>query len=648
MKKLLNFFFCFLPILSCAQEVILLNEDLQEIEIFSSEVLIYEDKTNKLTIEDISRESFQANFKAEIITDYPENTNPQYQYWVKFKIKKKSKNNTLWILESSNHRLNQLQVYTSDSHGIYATVESGDIFPFSSRIYQHRNFIFPLEEQDNNEKTYFVKFSSTHTTPLILVLRTHAYLTGYSVTEYFLLGFFYGMVLIIAIYNLFLFIRLLDKAYLYYVLYVLSVGMFAMCQDGIAFQYIWPEHPEWNENSVPVALYSMICWLLLYTKSFLSTKAKLPRINKVINGYIIFRTVLFLLTLSVFPALKTYILIDLAPYAIAYITAIISLKNGSKPSRFFVIGFTVLFIGFLITSLRLLRIIPTNVITLYAMNIAALLEMLLLSMALAERIKQLLQKETVKEQINRELENKVRERTQAILLQKNIIEEKAKELDTFIYKASHDIKGPLRSIMGLASLGKKDKEENSKQYFDHILKSSIRLDSIVKDLLEITQINRGKVRIAPLDLSEMINEIKQSFQFLPDFDKIRIETRLYGSSLINSERTTLYSIFQNLIENAIKYRKPDAPDSFLIIDIKVNAELTEIYFIDNGRGIAKEYQERVFEMFFKLYEDVKNSTGLGLYIVKISVQRLGGKIELISTEGKGTTFHITLPSSSPQ
>jgi two-component system, sensor histidine kinase LadS len=637
--------FFFLVLLSAtfnskAAVPLILTDQNEDYYLDFDKVDILEDKTGTWDINYVTTPMMADRFQTGK-SRFVVNENPSSTYWVRFTIHDNSKTALNWLVESFNSNIEKMNFYIPTGDGNYLVQANGNLFPFNQRLFKHKNFEFPLPAGHRGPATYYIKFKNDHSARLIFVVRAFTRFSSYSLTEYFLLGIFYGMILIIGVYNLFLFFTIRDMAYLHYVCYVFSFGLFAMFQDGLGFQYIWPSHPIWNDYAGPISQWLMIVFLLMYSKTFLNVREEMPLLNLIINVFIAGRTVFFILSMMISPYYSGIHYIDLIPFLLAYISAIISYSRGYKAARYFVMGFTILFIAFMINNLRLLRILPPTIIGTYALNLGALIEMILLSLALADRIKGIKESELLKERVNRELEKKVRERTEAFLQQKNVIQEKVQEHDNFIYKVSHDIKGPLKSIIGLTDVGMKDKAENSHEYFQHIMKSAKRLDNIVMELLFITKVNRARVDMAEIDFKNIIEEIKGSFEHLPNYKGMRFELDLEQKEKYFCEKFILYSIFQNLIENAIKYRKPDYNDSFLKIKILTDAKEAVIEFSDNGIGMSSEYHNKVFDMFFRIHSG-KESTGLGLYIVKVSVEKLGGTIHMESKPEQGTTFFITL------
>jgi two-component system, sensor histidine kinase LadS len=621
---------------------VILKDQTEDYYLDFDKVDILEDKNSEWDIDFVTSPTMVDRFQTGK-TRFIVNENTNSTYWIRFTLNDNSQTNVNWLVESFSFNIKILDFYLPTRSGQYQLQKNGNIFPFDQRTFKHKNFEFPLPVDNRGPVTCYIKYKNSHTGRLILVVRSFTRFTAYSLTEYFMLGIFYGMVMIIGVYNLFLFFTIRDVAYMYYVCYVFSFGLFSMCQDGTGFQYIWPDAPVWNNYAGPFWQWLMMIFLLMYSKTFLNVKEEIPLLNTIINIFIGCRTVFFILSITVWKYIGGIHYVDLIPFLLAYVASIISYSRGYRAARYFVMGFTILFIAFLVNNLRLLRILSPNLIGTYSLNIGAVLEMILLSLALADRIKSIKESDLLKEKVNRELEKKVKERTEAFLQQKNIIQEKMQEHDNFIYKVSHDIKGPLKSIIGLTDVGMKDKMDNAHEYFQHIMKSAKRLDNIVMELLFITKVNRAKVDMEEIDFKNIIEEIKGSFEHLENYKGMRFELDIQQKEKFFCEKFILYSIFQNLIENAIKYRKTYHNDSFLKIEVLVDGKEASIKFEDNGIGMSSEYHNKIFDMFFRISSG-KDSTGLGLYIVKVSVEKLGGTIRMESQPEEGTTFHVKLPN----
>jgi PAS domain S-box-containing protein len=223
------------------------------------------------------------------------------------------------------------------------------------------------------------------------------------------------------------------------------------------------------------------------------------------------------------------------------------------------------------------------------------------------------------------------------------LEEKIKELDTFIYRSSHDLKGPLASLQGLINVAKSEVQDiKANEYIGLIERSVNHLDNILMDLLNITRITQGAIKYSKLNLSTLIKDSISSFENLVEYKKIEWLLDIDESILLITDKSLINNVLHNVIINAIKYHDRSKSNSFVKIVAHAFNHNVELIIEDNGEGIPEELQKNIFDMFFR--GNTKSSgTGLGLYIVKNAVEKLGGQIELISKENKGSKFTITLP-----
>ncbi len=251
--------------------------------------------------------------------------------------------------------------------------------------------------------------------------------------------------------------------------------------------------------------------------------------------------------------------------------------------------------------------------------------------------------------INNELEHRVKDRTDELVKKneelkvKNIeLERINNDLDSFIYSASHDLKAPIANLEGLTSILRKrltDKlSDEDKKLFDLVKLSINKFNITIKDLTEIAIIQK--------DASDQ----KELISFREIFDDIKIDTQklikdseatiheYYDVPELWFARKNIRSICYNLFSNAIKYRDPQKN---LIVNIQTykNSGHIVLSISDNGLGIGAEYKEKMFSMFKRFHNHVEGS-GVGLYIVKKIIDNHGGKIEVESEKGKGTTFKI--------
>ncbi len=232
-----------------------------------------------------------------------------------------------------------------------------------------------------------------------------------------------------------------------------------------------------------------------------------------------------------------------------------------------------------------------------------------------------------------------RKNNEATIVQTNF------ELDSFVYRASHDLRAPLKSILGLVNIINNQANETDKvNYLRLIEKSAIKLDNFISDLINFSRNSRASVDIEEVDFANIIAECKENLRFMEGAEKVEFISKVKGIKDFYSDGKRISIFLQNFLSNAIKYHNPNSNiKSYVNIQVvisKINAVIT---IKDNGVGIKKEYQPKIFNMFYRASENSFGS-GLGLYIARQAVERLSGEIKIDSKLGVGTTFTITLPN----
>lgn len=218
------------------------------------------------------------------------------------------------------------------------------------------------------------------------------------------------------------------------------------------------------------------------------------------------------------------------------------------------------------------------------------------------------------------------------------------EMNTFIYKASHDLKAPLSSMEGLINLAETEiKSPESTLYFGMINICVKKMNNMLANLTSIIMTSKGEIICEAINFEQLINETKMGLSFLPGYNDINIAVDIKQTNNFHSDKRFLSTIFQNLISNAIKFKRDNISESsYIHINIKEDNLGVRIEISDNGIGIPQSVQEKVFDMFYRGTE-MSTGTGLGLYIVKTTVKKLRGKIELECIENKQTKFIVLLP-----
>ncbi len=222
------------------------------------------------------------------------------------------------------------------------------------------------------------------------------------------------------------------------------------------------------------------------------------------------------------------------------------------------------------------------------------------------------------------------------------------DLDNFVYTASHDLKSPIANIEGLVSLlrsilqGKLDEEDA--KVLDMVTSSVDKLKETIADLTEITKVQKDlQSAVEPLSFMETLDGVLQDIDGMIAESGAQINTSLDVDTILYA-RKNLRSIMYNLVSNAVKYRSPDRTPEVKIATYR-EGDYTVLEVADNGLGIRKQHQHKLFSMFKRLHTHVEG-TGIGLYIVKRIIENNGGRIVVESEHGKGTTFRVYFKQAS--
>lgn len=229
----------------------------------------------------------------------------------------------------------------------------------------------------------------------------------------------------------------------------------------------------------------------------------------------------------------------------------------------------------------------------------------------------------------------------------NRLRQKTRDLELFLYRSAHDLKAPLTSAEGLLALIKEENIDSSTAELVDLLSMSLQKGKLLFDNLAFaSSISQKKLDVSAINFKKEIEKSIESLSRLDGFDEIGFKINVKQTKRFYSSKELLNSVFQNLIQNAINYKKTLSTNYKPLIKINVeqHANTIDIVISDNGLGIRKENQDKVFDLYYRVSNEGVQGTGLGLYIVKCIVEDLNGTISLDSDVANGTTFKITIPN----
>jgi signal transduction histidine kinase len=222
------------------------------------------------------------------------------------------------------------------------------------------------------------------------------------------------------------------------------------------------------------------------------------------------------------------------------------------------------------------------------------------------------------------------------------------ELDRFVYSTSHNLRAPLLSVLGLVRLSQQEMQGNNTkelpQYFSMIEKSITTLDHTLRQIIDYSKNARLEEEIDEINFQDVLGKAFEYMKFINGATGIKQEVTVHDGPAFFCGKTRMGFLLQNLISNSIKYYDASKENPFVKVEVFKNPDNVKIVVEDNGIGISKKYQDHVFDMFYRATER-SDGSGLGLYIVKETVDMMGGSISLDSEKDKGTSITLTIPNT---
>ncbi|WCL50242.1 7TM diverse intracellular signaling domain-containing protein [Leptospira sp. GIMC2001] len=310
-------------------------------------------------------------------------------FWLKLTVENTSDKKVDWFLVSDSPVIDFIELYSPDSEAPLKT--QGDRVSFHTREINYRTPIFSMEQDPTSQSIYYIKIQSQSTIALGFFGYSNDELINFIINEQIVYGIYYGWVLVMILYNLFLYISTRYKSYLFYVLFISSFAMFQFILNGFAFQYFWPESTTWANLSLLLFMVLANMFGSLFTVNFLKTRTTvfwLYRIYQIVwaIGCIVFIS-MFILPYSL--AIKIASVFTACVATLMFGDGIYAITRGIKVAKIFLTAFSVLIIGAILYALKSAGILPSNPFTNWTIQIGSSIEVALLSLGLANKINEL-------------------------------------------------------------------------------------------------------------------------------------------------------------------------------------------------------------------------------------------------------------------
>lgn len=386
MKKIILFvsvviFFSF-SIHAFALDTISIDKNFHK-KIITEEMEYFEDSENIYSITSIQQQTKWKKYNKKAYNfGFTESA-----YWFRFKIKNAASEPVNWLFQLTYPMLDSVKLYVPGDGRRFKEVVTGDMLPFEHREIEDVSFIFSVTDNPGT-RIYYLRVETTSSLNFMPVMLSHKAYYKRMNTEHTIVWLYYGLMIIMAVYNLFIFFSSREISYLAYVIFISLWIVMQLCLNGYAFQYLWPNMIWWANNSLPFFIAITLASVAVVFRYFIELPQRFKWLNRINN--VLIATALTLTVASMMVPYK-YIIMAASGFAIIesltiYTCVIVAMVKGSREARFVVLGFSFVLIGVVLYALKTFGVVPANFLTQWGVQIGSAMIVLLLSLGLADKI----------------------------------------------------------------------------------------------------------------------------------------------------------------------------------------------------------------------------------------------------------------------
>lgn len=620
---------------------------------------ILEDDAAKLTLADVQTPEVAARFKDKVPAAEALNFGyTRSAFWLRLTLSNPSAQAIERMLEVRYPGLSSIEVHQPINGVAYQSIATGSIKPFSTRAYANRFFVFPLTLPAHAQQTLYLRVQSYGPISFPAYLWRPEAFHAAERTDYMGQAWYFGIAAAMLIFNFLLYVALRDVAYLLYVTFVSWMALTIATQTGLAKEFLWNDAPLWSNIAASVGYSMALASLLMFMRYMLDTRKVIPHSDRLILplvGLYLIAPIGFAISLPTFvkPAAYLYGATGVLILGIA----IWCVYKGKRSAYYFVAAFGVLCLAAIASVLRAMDVLPTNYLTIYALQYGSGLEMLVLAFALADRFNEirveraraqteaLRAKQSLVENLRLSeqlLAERVKQRT-AELDQKNVALTRAmSSLQTVERIARHDLKTPLGSLVAAPNLlraGRKmsDHEESVLRMMESAASRALRMVNLSLDMFRMES---GDYVSTPalVNLADLANSVVQDLRAQATSKNVLLQVvPPVQPVLALAEETLCYSIIANLAKNALEAAPLGTQVTITLEQAEAEAVILQIH---NQGAVPQELREQFFAKYAT--SGKAGGMGLGTYSSQLLARVQGGRLSMATSEETGTTLTLVL------
>ncbi len=661
---------------------------------------VLEDPAGAMTLTDVQQPEAAVRFKTGIAPASALTIGfTRSAYWLRLSLDNPTAQPLQRMFEIGYPLLSSVQFHQPGADGSYRSIHTGALEPFSSRAYAHRYFVFPLTLPAQSRQVVYVRLQSTDSIVVPARLWEVAAFHADERADYGRQAWFFGMGAAMVLFNLLLFVVLRDGIYLLYVIFASSMSLGLAGSNGLPKEFLWPQASQWADVAHFVCYSISLAVLLLFMRRMLDTRAIVPKTDVFIRGVagaLLLTPIGFVLAPRYFgePTVLLYVAAILTTLCVGLYCAMV---KRQRSAIFFATAFSMFCFGAAALALRGLGWLPSNALTINAVQVGSALEMILLAIALADRFNELrkekdraqgLALQAQHEALRAEqqviealrsseklLEGRVSDRTAELRAtierlqqtQADLVQaDKLASLGTLVAGVAHELNTPIGNALVTASaMEDAARELEATMAAGEMRKSTLNV--YLTDAVGMAElIGRSCRRAADLihsfkqvavdqtseqrrhfDLSELVEDnvaaLRPSFRDLPWVIHVNIPVGIACDSYPGPLGQVIYNIVHNAMDHAFKGHTAGT----LTVSAHMQADAVEMTFVDDGNGMESAVLGRIFEPFYSTRFG-RGGSGLGLSIAwNLVTGVLGGSLQASSEPGKGTRFMLRLPLRAP-